>query len=176
MPRGAYANARTFRRHAVFQFAFHMERLANSITLMRQKEDEGEEEESAPASGGGGNLTPPPTPADVERVVRPLLTAALTRHRAEFPAYSGEVKLCVHVAWGDNPTGFALPPMPPAALAAADLRCFVLAAPLAPPPAPPVVAMLDGAGRHNAQAKAGPARHCSPRHRITFERGSRCVG
>jgi hypothetical protein len=111
MPRGAYANARTFRRDAVFQFAFHMEKLANSITLMRQKEeDEEQEEESVPASGGGGggNLTPPPTPGDVERVVRPLLTAALTRHRAEFPAYSGEVKLCVHVAWGDNPTGRGL--------------------------------------------------------------------
>lgn len=36
--RGAYINARTFRRDSLFQFDFHMEKLANSIALMREKE------------------------------------------------------------------------------------------------------------------------------------------
>jgi hypothetical protein len=48
MPRGAYINARTFHRNAVFQFAFHMEKLAKSITLMREQEEEEGEAETAP--------------------------------------------------------------------------------------------------------------------------------
>jgi hypothetical protein len=113
---------------------------------MREKEDdeadakeaEAEEEEASEKNigdGGGGvtnpsrsrgrSLTPPPTAADVESVVKPLMAAALARFAADFPGHAGEVKLCVHVAWGANPTDRALPPMPPAVLASYDLAASV---------------------------------------------------
>ena len=165
MPRGAYINARTFGRDSIYQFDFHMQKLATSIESMREKEeDEALEEEVMMKEGllGGavvGNrlvpsLTPPPTAADVESVVRPMMVSALTRYyRDEFPDHAGEIKLCIHVSWGDNPRTFALPPMPPSHLAAHDLVVTCLAAPLALAPARPVVAALDGVGRDNAAAK-----------------------
>lgn len=129
MPRGAYINARTFRRDSLFQFDFHMQKLAKSIALMREKEEEEQDEEEKEEEMGKmknvsrrrRNLTPPPTAADVESLVKPLMASALARYYAEFPDHAGEVKMCVHVAWGDNPTDFALPPVPPSPLAAFDL-------------------------------------------------------
>ena len=155
LPRGAYVNARTFRRLAVFQYDFHMRKLAESIALMREKEEEEEEEEEGEEEEGPISLTPPPTPAAVEAVVGPLITSALTRYYDAFPAHAGEVKLCVHVGWGANPTRRALPPMPPTILAAHDLVATCLASPLVNPrPATgPVVAEVDGAGRPHAAAK-----------------------
>lgn len=177
LPRGAYVNARTHGRDAVFQLAFHSRKLAESIARMRDADadDDAPSGEAPPGTPGTpssssppppsassrraaelANLTPPPTPEDVACVVEPLMAEALARLRERWPAVEG-AKLCAHVAWGANPGAASPAAFPPSVSdserRAADLIATCAASPLDPPPPRPVYAAFDGAGRSDPAAK-----------------------
>lgn len=73
MPKGAYANARTFCRHSIFEFNHHVDTLAKSHDSLGST---------------------PITSADVEKLVRPLARTGMLAYRRTFPDYNGELKLC----------------------------------------------------------------------------------
>lgn len=181
LPRGAYVNARTHGRDAVFQLAFHSRKLAESIARMRDADADadddapsgeapsGEAPSGTPSSSSPpppsassrraaelANLTPPPTPEDVACVVEPLMAEALARLRERWPSVE-EAKLVAHVAWGANPGAASPAAFPPSVSdserRAADLIATCAASPLDPPPPRPVYAAFDGAGRSDPAAK-----------------------
>jgi len=122
-PRGAYTTGRTVGRDAVFEFDFHVRRLATSIKLMLE------------ADHPGAPFPAHLAPLLEEGLLRPKVLSSLRAGMRAFQA-PGEVKLTVLITWDDE-----------------KFDIFSHLVPLPDRPVPPVKVMVKGNPRSNAAAK-----------------------
>eukprot|EP00240_Pyramimonas_obovata_P006341 CAMPEP_0118927644 /NCGR_PEP_ID=MMETSP1169-20130426/5074_1 /TAXON_ID=36882 /ORGANISM="Pyramimonas obovata, Strain CCMP722" /LENGTH=304 /DNA_ID=CAMNT_0006869451 /DNA_START=315 /DNA_END=1229 /DNA_ORIENTATION=+ len=103
-PRGAYTTGRTVGRNAIFEFEFHVQRLASSVKLMLEADGQSVPSYLAPL-------------VEID-TLRPLLLASLRAAMREYTA-PGEIKLTVLITWDDKEFDIyshfvPLPPLPSA--------------------------------------------------------------
>eukprot|EP00899_Mesostigma_viride_P028494 jgi/Mesvir1/882/Mv17448-RA.1 len=150
-PRGAYTVGRTYNRDSIFEFEFHVSRLANSIRLMMESDADKMGMSPAAIESCYPDLLD-------EAKLRSLLISNLLVAGAEFsrqfPHLSGELKVTVLITWAepgqnDAQSGATCSLTPKRR----EHHISVHLSPLPPRPKPPVRIKLFGAPRQNAAAK-----------------------
>jgi len=138
-PRGAYTTGRTVGRDSVFEFEFHIQRLASSVKLMLVAD-------AAAHVHSGASQQEAVIPAHLQHIVevgslRPLVLSSLRVALKEYWSVNSkadlrEVKLTILVTWTSE---------------ACDILTHLSC--MGPPPPPPVKVVVKGAPRSNAAAK-----------------------